>query len=112
MEKERFKAREVQPTALRLQPDVRAELVRLAFVNGRSLSKEIAMRLEASLKAEGSSTTSSRPSTYSAPNTPTVLHTANDKGPASTLSGTDQAMLDVFRALPPEKQLALLSLFR
>ena len=52
MEKERFKARDVPPTALRLHPDVRAELVRIAFVNGRSLSKEISVRIEASLKAD------------------------------------------------------------
>ena len=114
MEKERFKARDVPPTALRLHPDVRAELVRIAFVNGRSLSKEISVRIEASLKADAAPapTPTSAPASYTTPNTPTVLHTANDKGPASTLSGTDQAMLDVFRALPPEKQLALLSLFR
>ena len=115
MSTEKFKARDVQPTVLRLHPDVRAELVRIAFVNGRSLSKEIAVRIEASLKADAASAPAAPPSgpaSYSAPNTPTVLHTANDKGPASTLSGTDQAMLDVFRALPPEKQLALLSLFR
>ena len=110
MSDEKFKAREVQPTVLRLHPDMRAELVRLAYVNGRSLSKEIAVRLETSLKNEGA--TQPRPATYSAAPAPTVLHTANDNGPASTLSGTDQAMLEVFRRLPPEKQLALLSLFR
>ena len=115
MEKERFKARDVPPTALRLHPDTRAELQRIAFINGRSLSKEIAVRLEASLKADAAPAPAAPPSgpaSYTAPNTPTVLHTANDKGPASTLSGTDQAMLEVFRGLPPEKQLALLSLFR
>lgn len=112
MENDKFKARDVQPTVLRLHPDVRAELVRVAFVNGRSLSKEIAVRLEASLKTEAAPPAAAGPASYTAPNTPTVLHTANDKGPASALSGTDQAMLDVFRALPPEKQLALLSLFR
>ena len=114
MSTEKFKARDVQPTVLRLHPDVRAELVRVAYVNGRSLSKEIAVRLEASLKSNAAPapTPTSAPASYTTPNTPTVLHTANDKGPASTLSGTDQAMLEVFRALPPEKQLALLSLFR
>ena len=115
MSTEKFKARDVQPTVLRLHPDVRAELVRIAFVNGRSLSKEIAVRIEASLKADAAPAPAAPPTgpaSYSAPNTPTVLHTANDKGPASTLSGTDQAMLEVFRGLPPEKQLALLSLFR
>lgn len=94
--------------------DVRAAIERAAFVSGRTLTAEINMRLEASLRAEAETQTqTAKPlASYTAPNTPTVLHTANDKGPASTLSGTDQAMLDVFRALPPEKQLALLSLFR
>lgn len=114
MENDKFKARDVQPTVLRLHPDVRAELVRIAFVNGRSLSKEIAVRLEASLKvgAVAPPAASAKPASYSAANSPTVVQTANDNGPASALSGTDQAMLDVFRGLPPEKQLALLSLFR
>lgn len=116
MDNDKFKARDVQPTVLRLHPDVRAELVRIAYVNGRSLSKEIAVRLEASLKAD-TKTEAARPTatagtSYAAPALATVLHTANEKGPASTLSGTDQAMLDIFRAMPPEKQLALLSLFR
>lgn len=102
MEKERFKARDVPPTALRLHPDTRAELVRLAFINGRSLSKEIAVRLEASLKE---CKTGEAPAAYKLP-------PGNDEGPAGALSGTDQAMLEVFRRLPPEKQLALLSLFR
>lgn len=108
MEKERFKARDVPPTALRLHPDTRAELVRIAFINGRSLSKEIALRLEASLKAEAAPT---GPASYSEPNLATVGHT-NEKGPAGALSGTDQAMLEIFRSLPAEKQLALLSLFK
>nr|WP_296019029.1 TraY domain-containing protein [uncultured Acidovorax sp.] len=116
MDTDKFKARDVQPTVLRLHPDVRAELVRIAFVNGRSLSKEIAVRLEASLKSEVSplpeQQAAGRPDSYTATKTATVLHTENDKGPVDALSGTDQAMLDVFRALPPEKQLALLSLFR
>lgn len=34
------------------------------------------------------------------------------ESPDYTLTGIDQAMLTVFRAMPPEKQLALLSLFR
>lgn len=114
MSTERFKAREVQPTVLRLHPDVRAELVRIAFVNGRSLSKEIAVRLEASLKTEtpAAPTPAPHPGAYLTDHAPTVLHTANEKGPANALTGIDQAMLEVFRALPPEKQLALLSLFR
>lgn len=117
MDNEKFKARDVQPTVLRLHPDVRAELARLAFVNGRSLSKEIAVRLEASLKGSlakpaPAAQSAATPSSYSEPHSPTVMHTANDHGPSIALTGTDKAMLEVFRALSPEKQLALLSLFR
>lgn len=117
MDNEKFKARDVQPTVLRLHPDVRAELARLAFVNGRSLSKEISVRLEASLKGSLPSPApaaerAATPLRYSEPPAPTVLHTANDNSPSTALTGTDKAMLEVFRALSPEKQLALLSLFR
>ena len=107
MDNGKFKARDVQPTVLRLHPDVRAELVRLAFVNGRSLSKEVATRLEASLKE-----TATPKLVYSATPREGAAHPANDNGPAYALSGTDQAMLEVFRRMPVEKQLALLSLFR
>ena len=110
MEKERFKARDVPPTALRLHPDTRAELARLAFINGRSLSKEIAVRLEASLKTGEMAPAPAIPASYTAPNLVTAEHT-NEKGPASALTDADRAMLEVFRKLPPKRQLALLSLF-
>lgn len=103
MDNEKFKARDVQPTVLRLHPDVRAELVRVAFINGRSLSKEIAVRLDATLKEN-------KTGEIEAPNY--FANPKSNEGPADSLSGTDQAMLEVFRRLPPEKQLALLSLFR
>ena len=102
MENAKFKARDVAPTVLRLHPDMRAELVRLAFVNGRSLSKEIAIRLEESLRA---CKTGEKPP-------PAYITRTNEEGLASALTDTDQAMLEIFRKLPPEKQLALLSLFR
>lgn len=107
MDNEKFKARDVQPTVLRLHPDMRAELIRIAFVNGRSLSKEIATRLEASLKEA-----TAPKLIYSATPREDAAHLANDNGPAHSLSGIDQAMLEVFRRMPAEKQLALLSLFR
>lgn len=97
---------------VRMSLDLKGRLQREAFVNGRKLTGEINHRLEASLKAEAGAPAPAGPSSYSAPNAPTVLQTANDKGPVGPISGTDQAMLEVFRALPPEKQLALLSLFR
>jgi hypothetical protein len=116
-----YVARDVQPTVLRLHPDVRAELVRLAHINGRSLSKEIATRLDVSLKTAVN--TQGTPPSYSeaanpthhttahSPATPAPLN-AKEKGPADPLTETDRAMLGVFRRMPVEKQLALLSLFK
>lgn len=110
MKEEKYKARDVQPTALRLHPEVRGELVRLALRNGRSLSKEIAVRLQASLEQE-----------KAPPPAPLALRRENQTG-VDTNGGaysvqvetteTERAMLAVFRSLPPEKQLALLSLFK
>lgn len=121
MIEEKFKAREVQPTVLRLGPELRAELMRVAFINGRSLTKEIAARLHDSLKRDATQSTAQSiapapipntlPASYTAAHTPTV-HPTNNNGPANALTDIDRAMLAVFHTLPPEKQLALLSLFR
>lgn len=93
--------------------DLRLAIERAAFVNGRTVTAEINLRLKATLQAEAAQAPSERKgNSYAPSNAPTVLHTANDNGPASDLAGTEKAMLDVFRAMPPEKQLALLSLFR
>lgn len=89
---------------IRLPSELKAELARAAAIRGQKLNSEVVQRLENSRHIQAPS--------YTTPNTPTVLHNTNDKGPANALTGIDQAMLDVFRALPPEKQLALLSLFR
>lgn len=109
MENKNYKARDVHPTVLRLHPDLRDELIRLAAINGRSLSKEIANRLQSSLTLS--------------PGIPTALlsyktdHTSNgapvkQESPAYALTDLDQAMLAIFRAMPVEKQLAMLSLFK
>lgn len=108
MQSERIKARDIPPTVVRLHPDLRAALDRMAFLNSRSLSKEISARLEKSLEPEASGKSS--PSAYEGEHVSTVIHT-DEKGPASALSDTDRAMLEVFRKLPPKRQLALLSLF-
>lgn len=87
---------------IRLPSELKAELMRAAAINGQKVNTEVVERLQKSRQATPD---------YSAAHTPTLLHT-NEKGPGSSLSGTDQAMLDIFRKLPIEKQLALLSLFR
>lgn len=103
-----FKARDVHPTVLRLHPDTRAELARLAFANGRSLSKEISVRLETSLRDPAAAA----PLRYSDQPHQGAAHAVNDNGPDSALSDADRAILEIFRRLPAEKQLALISLFK
>lgn len=86
---------------LRLPSELKAELMRAAAMNGRKVTTEVIERLQKSRTTPP----------YGIDNRATRIHT-NDNGPDSPLSGFDQAILDVFRRLPPEKQLALLSLLR
>lgn len=87
--------------------DLREGIERAAFQHGRTLTTEINLRLRASLQAAAST---SAPAVYGAPPPPQAITTSE---PVSCdLSATDRAMLEVFRRMPPEKQLALLSLFR
>lgn len=95
------------PRFLLAMPDeLRGYIERAASINGRTVTAEIVTRLQASLSA---SVTNHNP--YTQPNTPTVVP-INDHGPAGALADTDRAMLEIFRKMPVEKQLALLSLFR
>ncbi len=87
---------------IRLPNELKAELMRAAAVNSRKVNTEVVDRLQKSrLLSAG----------YAVDNRPTLVHT-KDNGPASPYSGLDQAMLEVFQRLTPEKQLALLSLLR
>lgn len=107
MIEEKFKAREVQPTVLRLGPELRAELMRIAYINGRSLTKEIAVRLTESLKAAEPAA----PTAYDDKRTTTKAE-ANDYAPDYSITEIERAVLSLFRAWSAEKQLAFLSLFR
>lgn len=89
---------------LRLPSELKAELARAAAIHGQKLNSEVIERLEKSCKAP--------PLLYSSTPHQVGGVAANEKDPEGPLSGTDQAMLEIFRKLPPEKQLALLSLFR
>lgn len=109
---DKIKMRDVPPTGVRLAPDLKAQLSREAAINGRTLHAEILLRLQASLQG------TQLPPSYTTPNTATAHTTLHDlgtqtkKSPADPLSETDRAMLGVFRRMPVEKQLALLSLFK
>lgn len=92
---------------IRLPAEMKADLARAAAINGKKVNTEVVERLGASLAA---SVTHPNPYVGGA-QPPTVVHT-NDHGPAGSISGTDRAMLELFRKMPVEKQLALLSLLR
>lgn len=103
---------------LGLPEHLRKALERSAFAHGRDLTKEINLRLDASLQADPdganvrpAEATAKVGNGYPKPPAPTVVH-SNDNGPAPALSDVDQAMLEVFRKMPVDKQLALLSLFK
>ena len=88
--------REINPFGLRMPVEVRELVKREAKLNGRSLNAEIVARLRASVDPPRSRS-GSRPAAQ-----------ARD---IWVLTDAERAMLNVFRKLPPEKQLALLSLF-
>lgn len=91
---------------LRLPSEIRSTLQLEANKHRRSLTSEIIGRLEQSLE-EHPSQSIFKPKLVSSRSTnkETAL-------PPYDLEKTEQAMLEVFRRLPPEKQLALLSLFK
>jgi hypothetical protein len=90
--------RDLPPTAVRLPPEVRHALAREAAINGRTLHGEIVQRLRNSVAHEGG----------------TGKHGAAEGAPAyaEPLSDGERALLAIFRKMSPEKQLALLSLFK
>lgn len=91
------------PRFLLAMPEhIRVAIEKEAFINHRTVTAEINSRLVDSLKGHKAG---DKPP-------PVYITKANEESPAGAISDTDQAMLEIFRKLPPEKQLALLSLFR
>lgn len=96
---------------LRIPAQLKADLQREAAVQGRKLTQEINIRLRESLKSTRGSGIAPVPANYS------TEHTSNggplkQESPAYVVTDLDQAMLAIFHAMPVEKQLALLSLFK
>jgi len=104
---------------LRIPAELRAALQREADAQGRKLTQEINRRLRDSLAPTSPPTRLAQaidlgrrlPASYTAANA-SETYPAKEQSPADALTDIDRAMLAVFRAMPPEKQLALLSLFR
>lgn len=95
---------------LRLPADLKAALLRAAAINGRRITSEVNIRLQDSLNGK-------LPAPVPQTNLSALLgygqtQEAIDPVGGEGLSELDRSMLAVFRQLPVEKQLALLSLFK
>ena len=116
---------------VRMPNELKGAIQREAVVHGRSITSEINTRLRDSLKPQA-------PGIAPAPSHPTAPHAAQTNSnsamgntavtvnstahepapygasaaPAQPLHAIEQSMLAIFRNMPPDKQLALLSLFR
>lgn len=100
------------PRFLLAMPDaVRIPIEAAAHANNRTVTAEINGRLRASLN-NSPPPPASRANPYTVEGPRATVIPTNDHGPAGVISDTDRAMLEIFRKLPVEKQLALLSLFR
>lgn len=82
-----------------MPPDLKDRLQNAADLNGRSLNMEVVHRLTVSLEAR----------TYAGTE---PMRTESPVTEYTVLSDTDNKMLSVFRRLPPDKQLALITLFK
>ena len=111
------------PVLVRMEIELKAALQRQATLHGRTLTGEINLRLRESLKDQPTPAPGIAPAPTKGKALPpsyleahhVTVGTIERSGPGDislALSPTDHAMLHVFRALPVEKQLALLSLFR
>lgn len=98
------------PVLVRMTNELKAQLQREAALHGRSLTGEINTRLKDSLKPPAPGIAPA-PLSYSLDH-PSSGGILKQQSPAHALTDIDRAMLSVFHRLPPEKQLALLSLFK
>lgn len=90
------KMRDIAPFGLRITKDLRGLLENAARTNRRSLNGEILVRLRHSFDSDGQSSSEADGTLF-----PEKLH-----------SDTERAILERYRAMPPDKQLALLTLLR
>lgn len=96
-----MKVRDIAPFGVRMPSELKELLEREAKINSRSLNSEIVDRLKRGLNRQ----TMASADKYMAPEPATADY-------ANLLNDVERQFLGVFRRLPAEKQLALLSLFR
>lgn len=96
-----MKVRDIAPFGVRMPSELKELLEREAKINSRSLNAEVIDRLKKS--TERQTTTGS--ANY-------VASPSANYDYANALSDSERQFLGIFRRLPVEKQLALLSLFR
>lgn len=94
------KVRDIHPFGVRMPADLKERIDREARINGRSLNTEIVTRLKGSLDATGKLPKSA----YAAEQTQGAY--------AQELNDVERQLLNIFRRMPVDKQLALLSLFK
>jgi hypothetical protein len=92
------RVRDINPFGLRMQAELKERLDREAKINGRSLNAEIVERLRVSLDPPIRTESGYRAEQANSSYTPEI-------------SDIERQLLTIFRRLPVEKQLALLSLF-
>lgn len=98
--KTEVKTRDINPFGLRMQPELKDLLDREAKISGRSLNAEIVHRLQLSIDNQEKPKSSYTVAQQAAP------------GYTPDLNDIERQMISIFRRMPPEKQLALLSLFK
>lgn len=96
---ERPRVSDIPPTTLRLPPELRARLLRESNANGRSLSREVEIRLQATFRSTAEA--------VDAVVRESVAPYAADTPPP--LNDAERALVAAFRLLSTEKQLALLT---
>lgn len=93
---------------IRLPSELKADLMRQAAINGRRITTEINMRLRDSLKPQAPP---AGPMLYAVGATPSAGR-VEEKPRDLRNSELEEAILAVIRGMPPEKQLAFLTLFK
>lgn len=101
------------PVLVRMTNELKAQLQRSAVAHGKTLTAEIIQRL---LNSFSQAEQGVAPGPHSYPKQPLVtVMQSNDSShnlASHNITDLDQAMLSVFRSLPPHKQLSLLTLLK